>query len=288
MFNLKDFGLDQLELTKVEKARVESVFREGTRFDEWGASLDTILSMSRFGKFLFEKYFRVSIKGIEKIPDGPVLFVANHGGQIPIDGMMVVYSLLTQTEKPRLLRSMVERWVPSLPFVGSFLLKSGQIVGDQRNCLQLLQKGHSVLVFPEGVHGSGKTIDKRYQLQNFPLGFYRLAQEAKVSIVPIAIVGSEECYPSVFNAKRFAKIVNAPYVPITPTFPWLGPLGLIPLPAKISIKFLEPHPIKVPFEATDAEIKVEVEKIRKEMQNALNLGLKQRGDHIFTGDAFKD
>ena len=273
-----------------EKRRIESLFKENSslRFDQWGTSLDTLLSIAPIAKFFFQKYFRAQVVGLENIPEGPALFIANHGGQIPFDGMLIVYTLLTQSDKPRLARAMVERWVPTLPFIGSFFLKSGQIVGDQKNCLQLLQKGESVLVFPEGVRGSGKTIDQKYHLQKFPLGFYRLAQEAKVPIVPITLVGTEETYPSLTNLKGLAKMLKIPYIPITPTFPLLGPLGLIPLPCKISLKILPPLETSANINATDADIRQEVEKIQTLMQDTLNQGLARRGEKIFSKNAYEE
>lgn len=281
--------MQQLTLSEVEKSKIQSVFSEYAplKHDTWGASEEALLQVAPFVKFLYEKYFRVSVSGIEKIPDGPVLFIANHGGQIPVDGMMIVYSLLVKADKNRLLRGMAERWVPSLPFIGAFFMKLGQIVGDPKNCLQFLQNKQSVLVFPEGVKGSGKTIQHRYQLQKFPIGFYRLALEAGVPIVPVTLIGTEETYPSFANFKSVAKLLKAPYFPITPTFPFLGPLGLIPLPAKISIKFLDPIYSHLNVEDSDNEVLAEVEKIQSQMQQEINKGLESRGDNIFTEDAFK-
>lgn len=223
--------MPQLTLSPEEKAKIENVFNEYAplKHDPWGASQDTLLKLAPVVKFFYERYFRVSVHNLENVAEGPALFIANHGGQIPIDGMMVVYSLLVKAEKNRLTRTMVERWVPSLPFIGSFFMKLGQIVGDQKNCLQLLKNKQSVLVFPEGVKGSGKTIDHSYELQDFGSGFYRLAIEGKVPIIPIVLVGTEETYPSIFNFKALAKFLRAPYFPVTPSFPLARALGSDPL-----------------------------------------------------------
>ncbi len=282
--------MPQLSLGAEERAKIAAVFTPYTplKHDPWGASQQTLLKMAPFVKFLYERYFRVSVQNLEKVPEGPVLFIANHGGQIPIDGMMVVYSLLVKAEKNRLTRTMVERWVPSLPFIGSFFMKLGQIVGDQKNCLQLLKNNQSVLVFPEAVKGSGKTIDHSYELQDFGSGFYRLAIEAKVPIVPVVLVGTEETYPSLFNFKALANLLRAPYFPVTPSFPLLGPLGALPLPTKISIKFLEAHIPTLDVEASEIDIKEEIEKIHSSMQSELKKGLFKRDSKIFTGDAFND
>jgi 1-acyl-sn-glycerol-3-phosphate acyltransferase len=282
-FNIADFAL-----TDEEKGKIEGLFSEYAplKHDAWGASLDAILTVAPAIKFLYEKYFRVSLNGIEKIPDTAAIFVANHGGQIPIDGMMVVYSLLTKASKSRLTRAMADRWVPSLPFIGSFFMKVGQVVGEQKNCSILLQNGQSVLVFPEGVKGSGKTFDQRYHLQNFGSGFFRLALENKVPIVPVTLVGTEETYPAIHNAKTFAKLMGIPYFPITPSFPLLGPLGMIPLPTRISIKFLDPIYPTLAADASDKEVGAEIAKIHSAMQRSLHEGLDKRGSNFFTGEAF--
>jgi len=284
------WDIPQVTLNSEEKSKIESVFSAYAplKHDPWGASLATLLKVSPPVKFLYENYFRVIAHNLDSVPEGPVIFIANHGGQIPVDGMMVGYSLLLKAKKNRLVRTMVERWVPSLPFIGSFFMKMGQIVGDQKNCLQLLKNQQSVLVFPEGVKGSGKTIDKRYQLQDFGSGFYRLAIEAKVPIVPIVLVGTEETYPSFMNFKALAKLLRAPYFPVTPSFPLLGPIGMLPLPTKISIKYLPAHIPTLNTDASDVEIEAEIESLHLKMQKEINIGLKNRASEIFSKDAFHD
>ncbi len=282
--DLQDFAL-----SFEEKSKIESLFKDygALKHDPWGASLESILVIAPVVKFLFEKYFRVSLSGTENIPEGNAIFIANHGGQVPIDALMLVYSLLVKTPHSRLTRGMVERWVPTLPFIGSFFMKMGQIVGDQQNCLKLLDHQQSVLVFPEGVKGSGKTIDLAYQLQSFGTGFYRLAIESKVPIVPVTLIGTEETYPSVANLKVLAKLLNAPYFPITPFFPLLGPLGAIPIPSKISIHFHKPVNPSLPLNASEEEVKIEIEKVRSLMQKSLNEGLEKRGTKFFSANAFE-
>ncbi|MEZ4815708.1 MAG: lysophospholipid acyltransferase family protein [Bdellovibrionota bacterium] len=282
--------LPQLGVSKEESAKIADLFAPYAPLshDPWGASRDTLLKVAPFVNFLYEKYFRVSAVGLDEVPEGPAIFIANHGGQIPIDGLMVVYALLAKAQKNRLTRAMVERWVPTLPFIGSFFMKLGQIVGEQKNCLQLLKNKQSVLVFPEGVKGSGKTIEHRYQLQAFPSGFYRLAIEAQVPIIPVVLVGTEESYPAIANFKPLAKLLRAPYFPITPSFPLLGPLGLVPVPSKISMKFLPAIYPELTKEASDKEVFAEVEKIKKSMQAAIKKGLKKRGSNILQGEAFSD
>ena len=209
--------------------------------------------------------------------------VGNHGGQFPLDGMIVGMSVLLDGKPPRIVRGMVERWFPSLPFVSTLFMRLGQMVGDIRNCRELLDKDEAVLVFPEGVKGSGKTIYDRYKLQTFGTGFVRLALEARAPIQPVAVIGCEETYPSLYNAEGLAKLVGAPYLPVTPFLPLLGPLGFIPLPCKITLRYAEPLYFDADPDAPDHVIHELVDKVKNSIQAELDVGLKKRGEDIFNG-----
>ncbi len=252
-------------------------------FDPWGLDPETVKNVVAAMLPVYRKYFRVDSVGAEKIPEGRVLLVSNHGGQIPLDGFIIGMSLIVDAPKPRIVRGMFERWATHLPFVGSFFGKLGQVVGDQRNCLDLLSREEAVLVFPEGVQACGKTVQHRYELMRFGSGFMRLALEAGTPIIPVAVIGCEEAYPSLLNIKPLAKLLSAPYVPITPLFPFLGPLGLIPLPTRISVRFGEPLRFEGDPDAPDTEIDLKVERVRAAVQAELSEGLRLRGDRLFTG-----
>ncbi len=284
---LASFGmLKQLaELTSEERERIHRAVPNlnSAGFDPWGVSPATIEKMVRVLKPLYRNYFRVETSGLEHVPAGRVLLIANHGGQLPLDGMMVGLSLLLDAEPPRLARGMVERWAPSLPFVSAFFARSGQVVGDHRNCRELLEADQCVLVFPEGVGGSGKTIDQKYELQPFGTGFMRLALETRTPIVPVAVIGSEETYPAIHNAKRLAKLVGAPYLPITPLFPLLGPLGAVPLPCKITLRFAAPLRFPQDPDCPDSELSSLIFQVRESLETELRTGLERRGEKIFTG-----
>ena len=230
--------------------------------------------------WLYKNYFRVKTYGLEKVPEGRVLLVSNHSGQLPFDGMMISCALVLERDPPRVARAMVEKWVPKLPFVSVFFARVGQIVGTPENCRRLLEKDEAILVFPEGARGISKTFDKRYQLERFGTGFMRLALETKTPIVPIAVIGAEEQAPAIYNVKPLADAIGAPAFPVTPTFPLLGPLGLLPLPSKYRIYFGDPLTFPGQGDEEDEFIIEHVNVVRGKIQEMLDLGLSER-DGIF-------
>ena len=250
-------------------------------FDDWGLDPSTVKAVAGMAEKIYRDYFRVKVVGVEKVPSGRVLLIANHGGQLPLDGMLVAASLMLDGQPPRLVRSMVERWFPSLPFISTLFTRCGGMVGDQRNCRILLERDECVLVFPEGVRGSGKTIDHAYELQKFGTGFLRLALETKAPIIPVAVIGCEETYPGLFNFKPLAKLMGAPYFPITPFFPLLGPLGAVPLPTQVTLRFGDPLRFDADPEAPDAQIQNYVDQVRDALAAEIKLGLEERGGDIF-------
>jgi 1-acyl-sn-glycerol-3-phosphate acyltransferase len=250
-------------------------------FDDWGLDPRTLKAALSVGEWVYRRYFRVRTVGIERIPEGRVLLIANHGGQIPFDGMLASLSVLLDAPRPRLARPMIERWFPSLPFVSTLFMRCGGMVGDHRNCRILLEKDECVLVFPEGVRGSGKLIKDRYKLQKFGTGFVRLALETRTPIIPVAIIGCEESYPGIYNLESLAKLIGAPYVPITPFFPLLGPLGMLPLPTQVTIRFGSPMRFDGDPDASDAEVETLVARVRKALQKEIDRGLAERGGNLF-------
>jgi 1-acyl-sn-glycerol-3-phosphate acyltransferase len=166
--------------------------------------------------FLHRRYFRTEVHGIDRVPAGRVLLIANHSGQIPIDGAMIGASMFFDAEPPRIIRSMVEKWTQTLPFVSTLFPRVGQVVGVPENARRLLQLGEAVLVFPEGARGISKPFRQRYQLTEFGLGFMRLALETNTPIVPVAVVGAEEQYINVGNVGAVAKLLNMPIFPVIP------------------------------------------------------------------------
>ncbi len=191
---------------------------------------------------LYSKWFRVETRGLENIPDtGGALIVANHSGTVALDSLMTSVALLDHHPARRQLRMLGANLVFQTPLLGEYARKAGSTLACAPDAERLLNKGELVGVWPEGFKGVGKPFSERYKLQRFGRGgFVAAALRTKSPIIPCAIVGAEEIYPILSNAKTLARIMGVPYFPITPTFPLLGPLGLIPLPSKWIIEFGEP------------------------------------------------
>ena len=210
-------------------------------WDRFGLSRAGLAQAFPYFYALYKLYFRVQSHDHDKIPaDGPIVLAANHGGLLPFDGAMAVLDVLLHTDPPRLPRAIVERWAGTLPFVNVFFARVGQVVGTHENFARLLGDGEAVLVFPEGVEGIRKPVTQRYRLQRFHVGFVEHALRARAPIVPMAILGSDDQAPILFDVKPLARLLGLPAAPITPTFPWFGPLGLLPYPVRYRIVYGEP------------------------------------------------
>jgi 1-acyl-sn-glycerol-3-phosphate acyltransferase len=238
--------------------------------DSFGFDPEFALSAVAPFAWLYRRYFRVEAHGVEKVPRGRALLVGNHAGQIPIDGAMVGVALLLDANPPRIVRTMTEKWAASLPYISTIFARSGQIVGTPENCRRLLAEGETVLVFPEGVRGISKLWPQRYQLQDFGLGFMRLALETDTPIVPVAIIGSEEQAPALLNLKSVGKLIGFPALPVTVT-------GLpFPLPAKYRIYFGDPLRFTGSPDEEDAELDKKVRVVKTTLQGMLQQGLEER------------
>lgn len=191
---------------------------------------------------LYRDWFRVEVFNVDNIPAaGPALVVANHGGTLPVDSLMLALAVHDEHPARRHLRLLAADLVFRMPFLSELTRKFGGTLACGPDAERLLCAGELVGVFPEGFKGVGKPYSQRYQLQRFGRGgFVSAALRTGTPIVPVSIVGAEETYPLIGNIKPLARLLGTPYFPVTPTFPWLGPLGLLPLPSKWLIEFGEP------------------------------------------------
>lgn len=224
--------------------------------------------------FFHRFYFRTDVFGIERIPTGRVLLVANHSGQLPFDGLIIAAALFLDAEPPRAMRSMVEKWTQTLPFVATVFSRVGQVVGVPENARRLLDMGAAILVFPEGTRGISKGFSQRYQMTDFGLGFMRLALETDTPIVPVAVIGGEEQYISLGTLDSVSRALRMPTFPIIPQM--LIPGGQLPLPTKYRLYFGEPMVFRGDPDDDDAVIEEKVARVKGTIQSMLNRGLKER------------
>lgn len=250
--------------------------------DEFGMDPAFAKKVKPLFDFLYYQYWRVSVKGIQNIPHkGRGLIVANHSGTLPYDGSMIRVAAENDHPSRRDVRFLVEDFVYHFPFLGTFMYRIGGVRACPENAERLLNKEHLVAVFPEGVKGIGKHYKNRYRLQRFGRGgFIKLALRTKSPIIPTAVIGAEEIHPLIYKSTLLARPLGVPYLPITPTLPALGPLGLIPLPSKWTIVFGEPIQFAPQYGPKDAEDQLLVnqlsEKIRETIQQMIIEALKNR------------
>ncbi|MET9118944.1 lysophospholipid acyltransferase family protein [Streptomyces longwoodensis] len=235
---------------------------------------------------VYEKYFRVEVKGVENIPaDGGALIVANHSGTLPLDGLMMQVAVHDHHPAGRHLRLLAADLVFVLPVVNELARKLGHTLACAEDAERLLAQGELVGVMPEGFKGIGKPFSERYKLQRFGRGgFVSTALRHGAPIIPCSIVGAEEIYPMLGNAKTLARVLGFPYFPLTPTFPWLGPLGAVPLPTKWTIQFGEPIPTDgyPPEAAEDPMLMFNLtDQVREQIQHTLYKLLVQRRSVFF-------
>jgi 1-acyl-sn-glycerol-3-phosphate acyltransferase len=236
---------------------------------------------------LYDSWFRVETRGLENVPDsGGALVVANHSGALPMDALMTALALLDHHPAHRHLRMLGADLVFTLPVVAPLARKAGNTLACNADAERLLCAGELVGVWPEGFKGIGKPFRERYKLQRFGRGgFVSAALRTGVPIIPCSIVGAEETYPMIGNAKTLARLLGLPYLPITPTFPLLGPLGAVPLPSKWIIEFGEPIETEELGGAAAAEDPMLVfnvtDQVRETIQSTLYTLLMQRRSVFF-------
>jgi 1-acyl-sn-glycerol-3-phosphate acyltransferase len=245
-------------------------------YDPWGFSPGFAKLGYSASKRFFLPWFRPTVKGIEHVPEGRVLLVPNHSGQLPFDGVLVALVMILHGKPPRAVRAMVERAFPGMPFANEVLMRGGAVLGDPVNCRNLLLDEQAILVFPEGARGGGKVWSKRYKLQRFGRGFMRLALQTDTPIVPVSILGGEESIISLYDVKPLARLLGMPYAPVSPLLPILGPLAYLPMPVKFHIRFGPPLRFEGPHDDEDAVIDDKVAVVRGTIQEMVDEELELR------------
>lgn len=238
--------------------------------DPWGFNLELCEKTLRTIMPFYRSYLKVRVFGVENVKDTPYIVASNHTGQIPLDAMLITMAFVMDVQPPRILRAMVERFMAQLPFLADFSAQTGAILGDRANCQYLLDRGESILVFPEGVRGISKNTPDFYKLRTFSQGFYRIALQKKTPILPVCVIGAEEMFPFVFHAKKLASFLKIPALPIS--------ANLFPLPSPIDIYIGKeiPVPDHLQAESEDKEVKENIFYIENTIKRMLVHGLKNR------------
>jgi 1-acyl-sn-glycerol-3-phosphate acyltransferase len=248
--------------------------------DEFGMD-EVVLQRTRpLLDLLYERYWRVDLGGLSNLPEkGPCLLVANHSGLLPYDGLMLAHAIERRHPSGERPRFFVADWLMTLPFVQPYLARLGGVRACRENAERLLRAGRFVLVFPEGVKGAAKVFRERYRLKRFGRGgVIRVALETGAPLVPVGIVGAEELHPILFKWRPPLRF-GLPFVPVTPTFPLLGPLGALPLPSKWVVRIGAPLRLDAlgSVDAGDELLLSRLtEELRGEIQALVNAALRER------------
>jgi 1-acyl-sn-glycerol-3-phosphate acyltransferase len=235
---------------------------------------------------LYRHWFRVEVRGIENIPDtGGALLVSNHSGTVAYDSLMIQLAVHDEHPRQRVMRALGADFLFQTPFLGTIARRSGSTLATGSDAERLLSAGELVGVFPEGFKGIGKPFSERYKLQRFGRGgFVSSALRAGVPIIPCSVVGAEEIAPIIGNMNTLARLLGVPYMPVTPTWPLLGPLGMVPLPSKWIIEFGRPIATDAhePGAADDPMLVFDLtDQVRETIQQTLYTLLMQRRSVFF-------
>jgi 1-acyl-sn-glycerol-3-phosphate acyltransferase len=265
------------EWTRIEKYVLADA---GLGTDIFGTQPQVLGLGYALGYWLHRHYFRVVSEGHENIPrEGPAVIAGNHSGVLPFDAVMLGTDVFRNTEPPRLVRYMVDYFVFRLPFLGTLFRRMGQMPGTRRNFDGAMEEGHVVGVFPEGAAALGKPASERYELRPFNPGHVELAARHGAPVIPFGLVGAEEQQTMITNLQPLARALRLPYFPITTTFPWLGPMGLLPKPSRYFIRYGEPIMVD-PDALRSIEVRRhEVERVRDAVAEQIRLGQETRRDY---------
>lgn len=268
-------ALSQAGLSAEERERLAGLhFQDaGHGYDAFGLHPDFVTLGTLIAGPLYDRYFRVASTGHEHIPQqGPAILVANHSGNIPIDGMMIWMDVVRNTNPPRVARAVADHFVPSLPFIGTLFARSGMVGGSRGNARALLEAGELLMIFPEGTPGIVKPWAERYQLRPFRVGFAEMAIRHSAPVVPCAVVGAEEQMPQLTTSRTLGKPFGIPEVPI-PAVPF-------PLPVRYHLLWGEPIPLDQELSPADADdpqiVREAAARVQAAVQALIEKGLKQR------------
>ena len=245
--------------------------------DPYGVSREHLVGLYQTLSLAYRHYFRVSVRGIENIPDkGGALLIGNHSGGVPVDAPLVFTSAFLEHNPPRFVHAMVEYFAQKWPFVSPLFSRTGQLTGLPEHALRLLGDGRLVLAFPEGARGTGKLYRDRYKLVRFGTGFVRMALAAQVPIIPFAFIGGEEAVPTLMRLKRLGRLLGAPYIPV--------PMQLAPIPIPVTCQIYYGKPIHFEGDGSESDevIAEYADIVKQRIASMVAHGLSERpGSFVF-------
>lgn len=244
-------------------------------YDPWGGSLLATQRTLAVVKWLYRHYFRVETEGTAHVPEGRCMLVGHHSAQLAYDGVLVSAAVALDRDPPRHVHAMIEQFFGRLPFVNVLMQRLGQQIGVPAICDRLLEADEAVLVFPEGHRGGGRVFKDRYEVLGFSQGFMRMALRARAPIVPFGFVGGEEMCMSFSRMEPLARLMGAPYWPLTPT------VVPVPLPAKCHLTFGEPLFFEGRGDEPDGIIQPMIERVEREVKRLIDHGLAKRRGLFF-------
>jgi 1-acyl-sn-glycerol-3-phosphate acyltransferase len=274
--------IDWMELFQSIRRRATAIgmSERSGEVDEFGMDEVVLRRAQPLLDLLYDRYWRVDLYGADSLPSGPYLLVANRSGLLPYDGIMLAHGLARARPDAGRLRFLVADWLITLPFAQASLARMGGVRACRENAVRLLSSGHPIVAFPEGAKGATKVFRERYRLKRFGRGgVVRVALESGVPLLPVGIVGPEEAHPILFKWNTPARMAGLPFLPVTPTFPLLGPLGALPLPTKWIVRIGEPVSLEhLEPDASSDELLVSriTEELRRDVQRLVDLGLADR------------
>lgn len=241
--------------------------------ERFGFRYRTAVRLFTVTSFFHRWYFRVESHGLDQLPAGPVMLVANHGSHVLAwDGAMIVTSCLLDAHPPRLVHGMAEHRLMQLPILGRVASRIGAVDGRRQTCEDLLRAGGAVLTFPEGTAALGRPFRERYRLRPFGHGFVQVALATSTPIVPVAVIGAEEEAPLLANPRWLARLCRTPVAPLTPTL-------FVPLPVKYRLYFGAPLQLRGP--ASQSVVTRHAATVRSALEDLIRRGLGARRHAFF-------
>lgn len=258
---------DVMELDELLK-KIDIPFNE-QGIDPYGISRNHLKVLYPAAKWIYRNYFKVKTIGIENVPDqGRAMLVGNHSGGLPVDGTMVVISMILDHDPPRFAIGMVDKFAQRMPVVSSLTNRTGQVTGLREQAERLLNDERLLMIFPEGTAGVGKLYKDRYNLVHFTNGFMRLALKTNTPIIPFAFIGGEEAIPTVYHANMLGRLLGAPYFPVTPY--------ILPLPLPVSCQIYYGEPMYMESDGSYEDIENKVQIVKDKINDLIDTGLKNR------------